>query len=178
MQAARARQDQNRSEIRVALCAVVSVLVVSLAGALGAGANGTATAAAVPNLAAAYGFDAGSGTTLRDDSGNANSGTISGPTWTASGKHGAALTFDGVNDWVSVPASASLNCSSAMTLEARVKPTALGSSWRTAIFKEQSGFPQPTKTASPAHSEPPQTPAPTSTAKHKRPPATARHAPA
>jgi hypothetical protein len=47
------------------------------------------------------------------------------------------LTFDGVNDWVTVADSNSLDLTGAMTLEAWVNPSALGSVWRTVILKEQ-----------------------------------------
>ncbi len=46
-------------------------------------------------------FDEGSGTTAYDSSGNNNHGTLyNGPTWTQ-GKVNGALSFDGVNDYVS-----------------------------------------------------------------------------
>ena len=51
-------------------------------------------------LVAAYGFNEGSGTTATDISVSLNTGTVSGATWTAAGKYGSALTFDGVNDRV------------------------------------------------------------------------------
>ncbi|HLC43360.1 MAG TPA: hypothetical protein VJO34_17255, partial [Methylomirabilota bacterium] len=51
-------------------------------------------------LVAAYSFDENSGTTVADASGNGNSGTIFGATWSAQGKFGSALSFDGVNDRV------------------------------------------------------------------------------
>jgi PKD repeat protein len=88
-------------------------------------------------LVAQYTFDAGSGTTVADGSGNANTGTVDGATWTTSGHSGAALTFDGSGSSVSIPDSSSLTLSSGMTLEAWVRPTALGESWRTVLFKEK-----------------------------------------
>ena len=51
---------------------------------------------------------------------------------------GKALTFDGINDWVTVPDSASLDLTTGMTLEAWVKPEA-ATNWRTVIFKESAG---------------------------------------
>jgi hypothetical protein len=71
-----------------------------------------------------------------DTSGNGNNGTVSGAKRVA-GKSGAALRFDGVNDLVTVADSASLDLTDAMTVEAWVKPTALGSMWRTIAIKEQ-----------------------------------------
>jgi fibronectin type 3 domain-containing protein len=88
---------------------------------------------------AAYSFDQGSGTTLTDHSGNGNHGTINGPAWTGAGRYGGALTFDGVNDIVTIADAASLDLTSGMTLEAWIRPTALGNSWRTVLLKEQTG---------------------------------------
>jgi hypothetical protein len=47
-------------------------------------------------------FEEGNGTTTLDSSGSGNSGTINGATWTT-GKSGGGLSFDGVDDYVSVP---------------------------------------------------------------------------
>ena len=55
------------------------------------------------------------------------------------GRFGSALTFDGVNDLVTVADSASLDLTNRATLEAWVNPTALGAAWRTALLKEQPG---------------------------------------
>ena len=63
----------------------------------------------------------------------------SGPTWTTAGKYGNALSFDGVNDLVTVADANSLDLTNGMTLEAWVRPTALGNNWRTALMKESSG---------------------------------------
>jgi hypothetical protein len=86
---------------------------------------------------AAYNFDAGSGTTIADISGTGNTGSISNATWTTAGHTGSALSFNGTNALVSVPDSNSLDLTSGMTLEAWVYPTALGTTWRTAVIKEQ-----------------------------------------
>ena len=54
-------------------------------------------------------FDAGSGTTAADSSGNGNTGTlVNGPTWT-SGKLGQALAFDGLSNYVNVPHAGALD---------------------------------------------------------------------
>ena len=106
-----------------------------------AGQTLTATfASPVPaGQVAAYSFDAGSGTTLADVSGHAHPGTLSGPVWTAAGHSAGALTFDGVNDTVSIADQAELDLTTGMTLEAWVRPTSLGTAWRTVAFKEQAG---------------------------------------
>ena len=87
----------------------------------------------------AWGFDEASGTAVSDGSGRGNNGTIAGATRTTAGRFGSALTFDGINDWVTVPDSASLDLTTRATLEAWVYPTALGSAWRTVLLKEQPG---------------------------------------
>lgn len=68
----------------------------------------------------------GTGTTTADLSGNGRTGTlVNGPTWTT-GKISNALSFDGINDYVSIP---DFNPPTNLTLEAWVYPTeAVGSS--------------------------------------------------
>ena len=87
---------------------------------------------------AAYGFGEGTGASTADGSGNGNSGTISGASWSTAGHFGNALSFDGVNDWVTVADAASLDLTSGMTLEAWVFPTALGTVWRTVAASRSS----------------------------------------
>ena len=89
-------------------------------------------------LVAAYGFEGGSPTSAADSSGTGNAGTISGALVSSAGRFGSALSFDGINDWVTVPDTNSLDLTNAMTLEAWVRPSAL-SGWRTVVMKEQAG---------------------------------------
>jgi hypothetical protein len=72
-----------------------------------------------------WNMDEGSGTTAYDASGNGNNGTIYGAKWTT-GKFGSALSFDGVDDYVEVPGSVSLDITGPITVEAWVYPRASG----------------------------------------------------
>ncbi len=74
-------------------------------------ANAT-TQSAVAGLVAAYGFEEGIGTTVADLSGNGNNGTLVNATWTASGKFGKALVFNGTNAEVTIPDAPSLHLTS------------------------------------------------------------------
>ena len=96
-----------------------------------------AATSATEGLVGSWGFDESSGATAQDASGSGNNGTIAGATRVAGRSGGKALNFDGVDDRVTVPDSASLDLSNRMTLEAWVRPSALGSSWRTVAIKEQ-----------------------------------------
>ena len=100
--------------------------------------NVTVNNTVFPGLVAAYGFEDGTGTVLADNSGRGHPGTIAGATWTTAGRFGQALTFDGINDWVTIADAADLDLTSGMTLEAWVYPTALGNgSWRNVLIKER-----------------------------------------
>lgn len=115
----------------------VAVIALTLPTASAATKPGTfAVANAAPGLVAAYSMDAGAGTTLPDDGGNGNNGVIAGPIWT-DGKYGGALSFDGIDDWVTIPDAPSLDLSAALTIEAWVKPSSLPTFWKTVVMKEQ-----------------------------------------
>ena len=73
-------------------------------------------------LVAAYGFDEASGASVTDSSGKGNTGSIAGATRSTSGKYRGALSFDGLNDLVSIADSGSLDLTTGMTLEAWVPP--------------------------------------------------------
>lgn len=88
----------------------------------------------VAGLVAAYPFDEGTGTRVGDVSGHGNHGVTSGTAW-VSGKHGQALAFDGVDDWVAVADANSLDLTTGMTLEAWVKP-AERQGWQAVVIKE------------------------------------------
>jgi len=61
-----------------------------------------------PGLVGWWRFDEGSGRTAVDSSGNGNDGTIYGASW-VEGKHGNALSFDGVDDLVEFGSRSSLH---------------------------------------------------------------------
>ena len=112
-------------------------------GNVGPPSNEVAAAVQAPpsgnGLVAAYGFDEGSGTTTADSSGNANTGTLVGGTsWSTNGHSGNAVSFGGGTSRVSVPDADSLDLTTALTLEAWVRPTVL-TAWRTVVLKERSG---------------------------------------
>jgi glucose/arabinose dehydrogenase len=112
---------------------------IDAAGATGTPATIPVTLTVTPpatGLVGAWNFNEASGTAALDSSGAGNPGTISGATRTT-GRYGGGLAFDGVNDWVTVADANSLDLNR-MTLEAWVRPNALGS-WRTVLLKEQAG---------------------------------------
>ena len=93
------------------------------------------TRAATTGLVAAYPFSEGSGTAVGDASGTGNSGTTSNTTWSAAGKYGGALSFNGTSARVNIPNSSSLQLTTAMTLEAWVNPATVSSVWRDVLYK-------------------------------------------
>jgi hypothetical protein len=73
--------------------------------------------AAQSGLTAGYAFDASSGASAADASGHALTGTLTnGPTWTASGRYGNALAFDGSNDYVTLRNPTGLQFTGSMTV--------------------------------------------------------------
>src|SRR5207247_5517250 len=130
-----------RPRFRAALLRVMIViaLVPALGGAGTLMTSGLAATGTASGLIAAYSFDEGSGSTASDTSGNGNTGTVSGATWTVAGKDAGALSFDGSSSYVTVAESSSLDLSTAMTLEAWVDPTTTQSGYGAVIAKERTG---------------------------------------
>ena len=85
---------------------------------------------------AAYNFEEVSGAKVIDASGQGNHGTRSGTSRITQGRFGKALSFDGLNDWVTVNDAASLDLTTGMTVEAWVYPTESMTGWRTLVTKE------------------------------------------
>ncbi len=86
-------------------------------------------------------MDEGSGSVINDKSGNGNDGTlVNGATW-AQGKHGSALSFDGVDDYASVANSASLNPTSKITVGLWAKRNGAGTGVTPGLLsKRANGF--------------------------------------
>ena len=60
-----------------------------------------------PGAVAYYDYESGSGSTLVDQSGNGNDGTINGATWTTESQYGSyGLSFDGTDDYVDISSAA------------------------------------------------------------------------
>jgi chitodextrinase len=100
---------------------------------------GSVRAQTTTGLVAAYGFDEGTGTAIRDASGQNNNGTSSGTTWTT-GKFGNALVFNGTSAKVTVPNAPSLQLTTGMTLEAWIFPTRAPTGWRAIVDKNVDGY--------------------------------------
>ena len=78
-------------------------------------------------LVAAWSFDEASGSLANDNSGNGNTVTLLNGVARTPGTSGGGLTLDGVDDYLSVPNSPSLNISGAgLTLRMSIKPQATG----------------------------------------------------
>jgi hypothetical protein len=88
---------------------------------------------------AAYDFNEASGSGVIDLSGGAFNGTFgAGVARVATGKFGGALSFSGGT--VTVPNAPALQLTTAMTLEAWVNPTSVGSDWRDVIHKARDNY--------------------------------------
>ena len=114
-----------------------------LGGTASADVSVTVTAPAPPppggsGLVAAFGFEEASGLTAVNSSNAAYNGTILQAARVAAGKIGRGLSFDGVNDWVTVNdiTASPLDLTTGMTIEAWVNPAAM-SGWETVVLKER-----------------------------------------
>ena len=96
------------------------------------------SARAQSGLIAGFHCDEGAGSTILDTTTNGHVGTLNGATWTASGKYGGALVFNGSSNWVTIPDHPSLDLTNGATVMAWVYPAAL-SGYRTIAMKETPG---------------------------------------
>lgn len=95
----------------------------------------TYTAAYASGPVAAYAMNEGGGAAVGDASGSGNPGTATATSWSASGKYGQALSFNGSSSWVTVADAPELRLTTGMTLEAWVRPQTV-SNWRTVVMKQ------------------------------------------
>ena len=86
-------------------------------------------------LVAAYNFEELNRSIIADASGLGNHGLLKEGVRVDVGRYGKALEFDGINDWITIPDSPSLDLSDRFTLEAWVKPLSTGP--QSVLFKEQ-----------------------------------------
>ncbi len=114
----------------------VAVMAAVTAAALGAAGPAPAHAGGAAGLAGAWSFDEAAGPTAQDSSDRGGPGTIRGAARTVAGRFGGALSFDGVDDWVTIPLPGAVT--PGVTLEAWVRPARLGG-WRTVALGERDG---------------------------------------
>jgi hypothetical protein len=110
---------------------IFAPVVVGAATVKNAGKNG---------LVGYWPMNEGVGTRADDISGNGNTGTINGGTWSASGRMGKALNFNGSTDYVAGNGSALPNVGTAgnVTITAWIKPNTVAGQ-RTIFSKGASG---------------------------------------
>ena len=63
-----------------------------------------------------------------------------GASWSAQGRYGGAMSFNGSSSVVQVSASASLELSGAMTLSAWINPAVSQSGWRTIMQRQTDAY--------------------------------------
>jgi hypothetical protein len=90
------------------------------------------------DLATAYAFDGGR--TATDASGHGNTGALERARWTRAGRFGGGVRFDADGEVIRVPASASLDLRTGMTLMAWIKPSELQAGWRTVLARQTDAY--------------------------------------
>ena len=123
-----------RGAPRISLMVLITLALIG-----GIGRAATRTSAATNGLVAAFSFDDGTGSTVNDASGSGNNGTAANTTW-VTGHTGKALSFNGSSSRVTVPDAASLDLTTAMTLEAWVRRSGTITHWRDLIFKGDDNY--------------------------------------
>jgi len=89
-----------------------------------------------PSLVGAWGFEDGSGVSATDSSGNGNTGTLTnGPTWITTGRFGKALSFNGINQNVTITDANSLHLTQSFTISAWVQPAASFTTFKAILHK-------------------------------------------
>jgi hypothetical protein len=130
----------------LALAPGINIITVTVTDGSGNASSDTLTVTFTPSfpgntLAGAWGFEAGSGTTASDSSGNGNDATFVGAaTWQAAGRFGNAISFNGIDQSLTVPdpANNSLDFTQSFTLSAWVNPSAIHTDYRVVLAKANS----------------------------------------
>ncbi|GEM_PF-6716874 len=92
------------------------------------------------NMKGYWQLSEGTGTTTIDSSGNGNTGTlINGPVWNSSGRYGYGLQLNGVNQYISIPHSATLKPASQITISAWVNPSSGSLNVLREIYRKEDG---------------------------------------
>ncbi len=87
----------------------------------------TQATSSVLGLAGFWKLDEGSGTTIKDDSGNGNNGECIGfPSW-STGVSGSALKFNGLDQYARIPDAPSLDITEEITVAAWIQPGKISS---------------------------------------------------
>jgi len=108
---------------------------VTVSNGMGTTTSSTAVLTVNANSSAtAYGFSEGSGSVTSDASGNGNTGSLVGASWTA-GHNGSALSFNGISSYVEAANSNSLNPGTAATFSAWVNVVAANADISSVINK-------------------------------------------
>ena len=92
------------------------------------------------NLMAYWNLDEGTGTVVRDRSGNGNHGTVHGAVW-GDGRYKGALEFNGVNDYVEVPTSDRLEIEGNVAIAAWIRWLDAGDTWLCVLANGQQNGP-------------------------------------
>ncbi|HYE85337.1 MAG TPA: chitobiase/beta-hexosaminidase C-terminal domain-containing protein, partial [Vicinamibacterales bacterium] len=82
----------------------------------------TFTAASEDGVGGAWGFEEGAGPITADSSGNGNTGTLLGASWSA-GRYSGGLAFDGVDDRIRIADAETLDASGEVSVAAWIKPS-------------------------------------------------------
>ncbi len=98
-------------------CFLIGIFVLFVAGILTAPSYANLDPKTIVGM---WLFDEGKGDIVKDFSGNKNDGKLMNDTKWVDGKFGTALEFDGVDDYVTIPSSPTLDMTDAITIGAWV----------------------------------------------------------
>src|SRR5690242_14104249 len=111
-------RPRTASLVRCPMRSAVLKVFVLVAALLAGGVAVATPALALPDIRVGYGFEAGSGTAVADASSNNTAATATSPNWTAAGRFGNAIVFDGSS--TRVRSNTDVALTAAFTLEAWV----------------------------------------------------------